>query len=62
MISHLLSALKPDEYLQIRDAFENEYTAIFHVEYEKKKYWVGVNVPDDRKPEGREGFYAYGTD
>lgn len=62
MIAKLLESLKPDEYLQIRDAFENEYTAIFHVEADGKKYWVGVNVPEDKNPVAREGFYAYGID
>jgi hypothetical protein len=60
MISELLESLMPDEYLQMRDAFENEYTAKFDVEYKGKHYWVGVNIPAEVTTTAREGLYAYG--
>lgn len=56
-IQELLDKLKPDQWLAMREAFENEYTYICNVD---GLYWVGVNVPDSHKPLAREGYYSYG--
>jgi hypothetical protein len=56
MISDLLEELEPSKWLQIREAFENEYTLILDV----GEYWVGVNVPNEVPVLGREGHYSYG--
>lgn len=58
MISDLLEKLAPDQYLQLRDAFENEFT--FQCDVPGTQYWVGVNVPLEIHTLAREGHYAYG--
>jgi hypothetical protein len=60
MISDLLEALPPEKYLQLRDAFENEYTFECDVVYKDVLYFVGVNIPDTKTTLAREGHYAYG--
>ena len=58
MISILLDALPPDQWLTLREAFENEESARFNVP--KTEYWVGVNIPTEVTTLAREGLFAYG--
>lgn len=58
MISELLEKLHPEDYIQLREAFEEEETMQKNVP--GGKYWVGVNVGTDVITLAREGHYSYG--